>query len=219
MPTKGRYYIPRHSRIHRGFLRFDGFHRLFVPAYGSSSMKKLLPLFAALCLLCASCAGTPAANKTETNGTESTMSLDQALSAAAVAVEKKLEHGTEIMLTAIDASTPELSDFLNHGLSARFVSNGKLTLIARKQALENVDDEHNFQMSGMVDDESAVGIGHYLGAKVAISGSFKRFGNFSRLQIQAVDEKTSEIIVEYSARISNDDPVLADLQFVVVPYA
>ncbi|MHC6203852.1 hypothetical protein ACYULU_11740 [Breznakiellaceae bacterium SP9] len=56
MPSKGRYYIPR--RIRHGFLRFDGFHRLFVLAYESSSMKKLLPLFAALCLLFASCAGT-----------------------------------------------------------------------------------------------------------------------------------------------------------------
>jgi tetratricopeptide (TPR) repeat protein len=84
-------------------------------------------------------------------------------------------------------------------------------VLTRGQTLEAVNAEHNFQMSGMVDDASAVGIGQYLGAKAVITGTFDRFANFSQFRIRVIDVGSSALLARYSARIRNNDPVLADV--------
>jgi hypothetical protein len=66
-------------------------------------------------------------------------------------------------------------------------------------------------MSGLVSDESAVGIGHYLGAKIVVTGAFDRFANFSQFRIRAIDVESARILAMYSARIDNRDAILADV--------
>jgi tetratricopeptide (TPR) repeat protein len=139
------------------------------------------------------------------------MSLDEAISGATAAVEERVQGNTEIAVSKIDSPLFALSDFLNDELSARFSVNGILTILARGKELERVDTEHNFQMSGLVSDESAVGIGHYLGAKVVITGTFDQFGNFSQLRIRAIEVRTARVLAIYSARINNDDVILASV--------
>ncbi|MFP3043141.1 tetratricopeptide repeat protein [Treponema primitia] len=159
-------------------------------------------VFAALCAV-AGCAGTPAVS--------GLMSLDEAMAGAAAVVEGKVEGGAEIVVSKIDSQLPALSDFLNAELSDRFGVNGKLTVLARGKAAESVNVEQNYQMSGLVSDESAVGIGHDLGAKVVITGTFEFFGNFSQLRIRAIDVLTKKLVATYPARISNNDAVLASI--------
>jgi tetratricopeptide (TPR) repeat protein len=86
---------------------------------------------------------------------------------------------------------------------------GKLITLARGDALRYVEDEQQLQMSGMVSDASAIGIGHYLGAKTVVHGTFDCYKAFCQLRLRAVDVETSKIIM-YSARIQNNDPVLAN---------
>jgi tetratricopeptide (TPR) repeat protein len=138
------------------------------------------------------------------------LGLDEAMAGAAGEVEAKVQPGTEIALAKIDAPLDGLSAFLQDELSSRLGS-GSLTVLARGADLESSDEEHRFQMFGLVSDESAVGIGHYLGAKVTLTGTFDRFANFSQFRLRAVDVLTGRLLTMYSARIRNDDPVLADI--------
>ncbi|GHV21006.1 hypothetical protein FACS189494_05750 [Spirochaetia bacterium] len=170
-------------------------------------MKKYAPLSFLVfgLLLNTTCGSSPAAT------VEGLLSLDEAVSGAAAAVEAKVPGGTEIAIAKIDAPLDVLSTFLNEELSDRFDTGGTLILLARGHALQSVNNEHQFQMSGMVDDASAVGIGHYLGAKVVITGTFNRFANFSQFRLRAIEVKTSRVMAAYSSRITNTDVVLADV--------
>jgi tetratricopeptide (TPR) repeat protein len=137
------------------------------------------------------------------------LSLEQAITEAAAAVEAKMQRGAEIAIAKIDAPLPDISDFLNNELIDSFSSRGKLVVLARGKEMAGIDSEHNLQMSGMVSDASAIGIGHYLGAKVVVTGTFDRYSNFSQLRIRAVEVKTSALLATYSARIRNNDPILS----------
>jgi hypothetical protein len=154
-----------------------------------------------LALLLAACATAPAG--------PGLVSLDEALAEAAADVGSHVSETTEIVITELDTMASGVSDFLSGELSTYLTRSGKFKVLERD--LEAVNAEHQFQMSGFVDDKSAVGIGHYLGAKVVITGSFKRFAGFSQLRLRAIDVRTSQLLTMYTVRIRPDDTVLASV--------
>jgi len=108
-------------------------------------------------------------NKQTVSGT---LSLDEALAGAFTDISSKNLGNVEIVIAAIKASDGSVSDFLTDELSSRLSSGGSFIILERGDALEAVGAELDFQMTGLVNDEYAVGIGHFLGAKVVISGTF-----------------------------------------------
>jgi tetratricopeptide (TPR) repeat protein len=153
------------------------------------------------CLSAVSCASAPSV--------EGLLTLDEAMAEIAGAVEACVELGTEVGLTEIDAPLPALADFLYDELLANLGVNGKLIPLARGKDMEGLDAEHQTQMSGRVDDKSAVGVGHYLGAEVMLTASFSRFRDFSQFSVRALDVRTGAVLVSSRPLIRNDDPVLA----------
>ena len=142
----------------------------------------------------------------------SLVSLDEALINAAAEVNSKVQGKTEIAVFGIKAPSSDIEDFLTEELNLHLVNSGKFNVVARdKVSLAVLDTEHQFQMSGLVSDESAVGIGHYLGAKVVITGTFSRYANFNYLRLRALDVRTAQILAVYPIRIKPDDIVLASL--------
>ena len=139
------------------------------------------------------------------------LSLDQAVEIISIAVEERIQTGSEIVIAKIDAPLEIISKFIINELIETFNSNGKLVVLARGENLEAIDAEHNLQMLGLISDESAVGIGHFLGAKVVITGTFDIYGLFSQLRIRAIDVRTSELLASYSTRIRNNDPILVSI--------
>jgi tetratricopeptide (TPR) repeat protein len=150
-----------------------------------------------------SCATVP-------NSPSGLLSFDEAMSGIENLIKDKLAIGTEVAIAAIDSPTINISEYLTDELSDRF-SIAQMKVLARGKELRSIDNEHNFQMSGMVSDETAVGIGRYIGAKVVITGTFSYFSNFSQLRLRAVDVETSAILATYSPRIGNNGPILIGL--------
>jgi curli biogenesis system outer membrane secretion channel CsgG len=74
-----------------------------------------------------------------------------------------------------------------------FVNARKFTVIERKD-IDVMLREQNFQLSGSVDDDSAVSIGKFLGATVVITGSVNGAGAQKRLTLKALDVRTAEIL-------------------------
>jgi hypothetical protein len=60
--------------------------------------------------------------------------------------------------------------------------------------LDKIRTEQNFQLSGEVDDRSAVSIGKILGANIVITGSISGLGTSQRITIKALDVQTAQII-------------------------
>jgi hypothetical protein len=139
---------------------------------------------------------------------ESLVGLDEAIEVAATEIELKTTAGAEIAVAKITAPADSIGDYLADELSGCFSRRGILVALAREADLRFADAEHQFQMSGLVSDASAVGIGHYLGAKVVISGTFDCYANFSQLRLRAVDVETSRLVASPSLRIRNNDVVL-----------
>jgi len=133
--------------------------------------------------------------------------LDAALDGAILDIEAKLPSGTPIVITVITAPNSGAREFIGDELSSRFKN---LKTLAREAALSAAEREQDFQMSGIVSDESAVSIGNYIGAQAVISGEMKRFEDFTQLRLRTVNVETSESFV-YSARIANNDRLLANI--------
>jgi uncharacterized protein (TIGR02145 family) len=141
------------------------------------------------------------------------VSLDEALAGAAAEFGSKMQGQgkTEIAIAGIDAPSSEAAGFLIDELSTHLASNGAFTVLERGAALDKVAQEHKFQMDGMVSDSSAVGIGHYLGAKAVVTGVFKRYPEFSQLRLRVIDVRSSQLLTMYNARIRPDDAVQANV--------
>ena len=165
----------------------------------------LAALAAALIFSCASLGG---ARVPPVSGL---LSLDEALAEITAVVEARVEQGTGVGVTKIDAPLPVIGDFLYEELLGSLGSGGKLVVLARGKDMEALNTEHQFQASGLVSDASAVGIGHYLGAKAMITCSFSRFANFSQLSARMLDVETGAILATSRPRIRNNDPILAGL--------
>jgi TolB-like protein len=78
-------------------------------------------------------------------------------------------------------------------LEFQFVDSKKFKIVDRK-TLDTIGTEQNFQLSGDVDDNSAVSIGKMLGANIVITGTISGTGSAQRLTIKALDVKTAQII-------------------------
>jgi len=139
------------------------------------------------------------------------LSLDDALTGAAEHVGSRVQGKKEIAITAIDSSLLGVSEYLSDELAALLISTGTFIVLERGKALEALNTEHGIQMSGLVSDESAVGIGHYLGAKVVLTGTFNSFTDFSQLRIRALDVETSQILTLYTIKILPNDIVLENI--------
>ena len=142
---------------------------------------------------------------------QSLVSLDGALTRAVTEFASKVQGRTKIVIVEIEAPLNEVSIFLIDELSSHLVSSGIFIVLERGNAIEAVNAEHQFQMSGLVSDESAVGIGQYLGAKVVITGSLQRFAEFSQLRLRAIDVQTGQLLTMHTARIHSDDPLLGSI--------
>ena len=63
-----------------------------------------------------------------------------------------------------------------------------------RQQIERIRNEQQFQMSGEVDDDSAVGIGKMAGANAVVIINISYADKFGRLTLKALDVQTAEII-------------------------
>jgi tetratricopeptide (TPR) repeat protein len=158
---------------------------------------------------------TPCVLSAQSNAISGLVGLDEGLQAAARAVELNVAPGTEIAVYKISTKHDEIGDYLCDELIDFFTRSRRLVPLAREAALRVVDTEQNYQMSGLVSDASAVGIGHNLGAKVVITGTFDRYADFSQLRLRAIDVRSSAQVAAYTARIRNSDMVLTNI---MAPY-
>jgi hypothetical protein len=118
--------------------------------------------------------------------------VNDAVEKSFAALSKDLPARARIAIVSIAADDGE-GVFLVDELTLRFVNARRFTMIERR-SINAVLEEQNFQMSGYVDDNSAVSIGKFLGATVVITGGVNGSGARKRLVLKALDVLTAEIL-------------------------
>ncbi|MDR2767137.1 MAG: hypothetical protein LBB82_02295, partial [Treponema sp.] len=127
-----------------------------VPPGAQGGFSRFLTAF----LLIAACAGSPAAAFAQAPA-GAALSLDQAIAVSAADIAGKLPAGTRVAVVAFESPHLNLSDYIMREVTGVLVD-GRLE-VADRNNLPYVYQELNYQMSGAVSDESAIGIGKFLG--------------------------------------------------------
>ena len=108
-------------------------------------------------------------------------------------LEPRLDAGKRLALLPINAADRENGNYAYDTLTVLFVNVMKYEMVERVR-IDQLIQEQNFQISGLVSDETAVSIGKFLGAEVIIIGDISGAGNTRRLVFRALDVETGKIL-------------------------
>jgi hypothetical protein len=118
--------------------------------------------------------------------------IQSALNNAVQTVMAVLKKDENIAIISVSSSDKELSEYIAEELEVMLVNN-KFIVVDRR-SLDQIRQEQNFQLSGDVDDSSAVSIGKFVGAKIVIVGNISGSGSLRRLRLRALDSQSAQVV-------------------------
>jgi len=151
-----------------------------------------------------SCASQKTATLTDTGNDDASkdlITLDTAIAKIASYFSGNLTSKSHIALISFDTENKTLSDYIFEEFWIYFEDNSSLVLVDRKN-LELINKEMNYQLSGMVSDDSAKSIGHQFGPQTLLYGKLVRLGGEYRLSVYATDVERATS----SMRVANIKP-------------
>jgi hypothetical protein len=116
-----------------------------------------------------------------------------AIEKTSAALINRLPENAVIAVLNVFSSDRDTSEHIIGELEYNLVNSGKFKIVDRRR-LDQIRNEQSFQISGEVNDNSAVSIGNMLGATIVITGEITGTGSSQRLIIKALDVKTAQII-------------------------
>ena len=118
-----------------------------------------------------------------------------------------IPEGSSIVFLSISSESVALSDIIINDLITNAVNDRIFTVVDR-QRLNEIRAEQAFQLSGDVNDETAVSIGNFLGASAIILGEVYTLGGQFRLTVRALDVETAKIQAQYNKNIGREIDIL-----------
>jgi hypothetical protein len=122
--------------------------------------------------------------------------MDQAIYLAAIQLSWEIPRNVKVAVVNVASADSVLGEFILEEVTGYLSSGGNL-LFDRK-SLESIRQEQKFQMTGDVDDKTAVSIGKFAGADIVITGSITGSGTTRRLRFKALDVLTARILSQTS---------------------
>ncbi|MDR1216461.1 MAG: hypothetical protein LBK25_07255 [Treponema sp.] len=108
-------------------------------------------------------------------------------------ISARLPSSAKFSFMSGAAGESQLMEYVLDGIATALV--GRLTFIDRQNnAL--IAAEKQFQLSGAVDDDSIVSIGHELGVDIIVVFSINGSGNLRRLVVKALDVETAQVVYQ-----------------------
>jgi hypothetical protein len=108
-----------------------------------------------------------------------------------------LPEGAILAVIQITSADTFEGYFAEEELIYFLLENGKHRLVERRE-LDAVRREQYFQLSGDVDDQTAVSIGRMAGAGIVITGTILPYGTGKYLNLRALDVETARILAASS---------------------
>lgn len=118
--------------------------------------------------------------------------IQSALNNAVQPIMDVLKKDENIAIISVSSSDSELSEYVAEELEVILVNNKYI--VVDRRALDEIRQEQNFQLSGDVDDSSAVSIGKFVGAKIVIVGNISGNGSLRRLRLRALDSQSAQVV-------------------------
>jgi hypothetical protein len=131
-------------------------------------------------------------------GASTSSAIVKAVAAASEEALKNVAKNSRIAIVYITATDRSTTDYITGELEYIWVNKG--FIITDRSELERVRREHNFQMSGEVDEATAVSIGKFIGADIIITGRVDGEGDLRRLRIRALNTQTAQVVGNASER-------------------
>jgi len=128
-------------------------------------------------------------------GKRATGGIEGAVNKICEALIYDLPKNKTIAVLSVSSRDRNMATFVVEELEFQLVDSKEFRIVDRT-TLDKIRTEQNFQLSGEVDDSSAVSIGKLLGAHVVITGTISGSGSGTsqRLTIKALDVQTAQII-------------------------
>jgi len=127
--------------------------------------------------------------------------LKTAVREATDRLNSRIPKGNKIVILNVQSGSDDISEYVISELVENTINDGFYTVVDRQQ-LDAIQSEQQFQMSGAVDDKSALEIGKFLGAQTIISGAVRSIGEGYRLSIRALDVQTAQVQAQFNRDIT-----------------
>ncbi|GHV69732.1 hypothetical protein AGMMS49928_13370 [Spirochaetia bacterium] len=124
--------------------------------------------------------------------------VEGSLLAAADKIIEKFRTREKVAIVNVASRDREVGEFVANELEYILVEEG-IVVIDRSQ-LDFLREEQNLQMSGEIDDNTAVSIGKLAGASIIITGAVTGTGDLRRLRLRALDTQTAQVMAVASER-------------------
>jgi hypothetical protein len=118
--------------------------------------------------------------------------LIECISKSTADLSAALPQGLVLGVIKIASADEGEAEFAEEQLIFCLVQTGRYRIVERKD-LDVIRKEQNLQISGDVDDETAVSIGRMAGARIVITGTILSYGAGKYLTIKALDVETDQI--------------------------
>jgi len=125
--------------------------------------------------------------------------VEGALARAADETLKNVPQRSRIAIVYITAQDRSTTDYISGELEYIWVNNGYI--ITDRSQLDRLRREQDFQLSGEIDDATAVSIGKFAGADIIVTGRVDGEGNLQRLRLRALDTQTAQVVGVASERL------------------
>ena len=125
--------------------------------------------------------------------------VEGALARAADETLKNVTQRSKIAIVYITAQDRSTTEYIVGELEFIWVNKGYF--ITDRSQLDRLRREQNFQMSGEVDDATAVSIGKFAGADIIVTGRVDGEGNLRRLRLRALNTQTAQVVGVASERL------------------
>jgi hypothetical protein len=124
--------------------------------------------------------------------------IDDIIAKSFNTISKNIPENSIVAIINVSSEDIKTSEYVIEELTLLFVNSGKYDVVDRV-SLDIIRNEQNFQITGEVDDNSIISMGHILGAGVVITGGIDEAGN--RLRLKALEVQTARILAMSSERI------------------
>jgi len=139
-------------------------------------------------------AGLPAFSQTP-------VSLKEAVRTASGEIAARLETGAIIAVLEFRSGSASMSEYGLEEMISALANQRNITVVGRGRDLELARRELGLNLSGDISDESALAIGHFLGARMVVSGSLIQVGTAYRLGIRMLEVETGVIRYDRSQNV------------------
>ena len=118
--------------------------------------------------------------------------IECALERASRQVLINVDKNSRIAIVYVTSRDQTITEYVTGELEYILVSNG--FILTDRSQLDRIRHEQNLQLSGEVDDATAVSIGRFVGADIIMTGVVDGEGALRRLRLRALNTQTAQIV-------------------------